>query len=248
MPRGPSDQIPQASGPRKERRSVRDCNSPRSIGAPSPCMMQTNPLNETPLSRKLNVGLVQRQLFPPRGPKGIDKSHSPRSIPSVSRLGEFLLATGTSPRQSTVEMRLHALSILPRGVVLIFAFATAAFLSFFSIRNALAAHYADLETRQGYERAVRLEPGDHRNLDLLGRYWQFNLEDPDTSRAIQAYLTSLAFNPRSANTWMDLAAAYESDGNLGAARNGYLQAKKDYPVSAEVAWRYGNFLLRQGEL
>src|SRR5437016_13093087 len=53
MPRGPSDQIPQASGPRNERRSVRDCNSPRSIGAPSPCMMQTNPLNETPLGESL---------------------------------------------------------------------------------------------------------------------------------------------------------------------------------------------------
>src|SRR6516162_3216952 len=135
-----------------------------------------------------------------------------------------------------------------RGVILIFALAAAVFLSYFSIRNAVAVHYADLETHQGYERAVRLEPGDYRNWDLLGRYWQFNLEDPDTSRAIHAYLTSLSFNPRSANTWMDLAAAYESDGNPAAARNAYLQAKKDYPVSAEVAWRYGNFLLRQGEL
>ena len=145
-------------------------------------------------------------------------------------------------------MRVQMYRSVSRGVILIFAFAAAMFLSYFSIRNGLAAHYADLETRQGYERAVRLEPGDYRNWYLLGNYWQYNSGEPDTTRAIHAYLTSLSINPRSANTWMDLAAAYESDGNLGAARNGYLQAEKDYPVSAEVAWRYGNFLLRQGEL
>src|SRR5208337_682498 len=27
----------------------------------------------------------------------------------------------------------------------------------------------------------------------------------------------------------------------------YLQAKKSYPVSADVSWRYGNFLLREGQ-
>src|ERR1700746_537455 len=145
-------------------------------------------------------------------------------------------------------MRVEMHRSMSRGIVLIFAFAAALFLSYFGIRNALAAHHADLETRHGYERAVRLEPGDYRNWDLLGRYWQFNLEEPDTTRAIQAYLTSLSLNPRSANTWMDLAAAYEADGHLAAAGNPYLQAKNDYPISAEVAWRYGNFLLRQGEL
>ena len=145
-------------------------------------------------------------------------------------------------------MRLQAPSPLPRGVVLILACAVAVFLSYFSIRNALAVHYADLETRQGYERATRLEPGDYRNWYLLGRYLQFDLQEADSAGAIQAYLTSLSFNPRSANTWMDLAAIYESNGNLAAARDAYLQAEKDYPTSADVAWRYGNFLLRQGEL
>src|SRR5260370_25759048 len=47
---------------------------------------------------------------------------------------------------------------------------------------------------------------------------------------------------------MDLAAAYESEANLVAARDAFLRAKKAYPLSAEVSWRYGNFLLRQGEL
>jgi hypothetical protein len=58
----------------------------------------------------------------------------------------------------------------------------------------------------------------------------------------------LSINPRSTETWLDLATAYESEGNPAAARDPFLRAKKAYPLSAEVSWRYGNFLLRQGEL
>jgi hypothetical protein len=41
--------------------------------------------------------------------------------------------------------------------------------------------------------------------------------------------------------------AYELDGKLDQARDAYLEARKSYPRSAEVSWRYGNFLLRQGQ-
>jgi tetratricopeptide repeat protein len=135
-----------------------------------------------------------------------------------------------------------------RGLILALAFGVAGFLSFFSVRNALAVHYTDLQTRQGYERAIRLEPGDYRNWYLLGRYWQYNLEDADTVRAIQAYTAALSLNPGSADIWADIGTAYESEGNIPAARDAFLHAKRAYPLSAEVAWLYGNFLLRQGEL
>jgi hypothetical protein len=138
-------------------------------------------------------------------------------------------------------------SSAPRGVILALAFGLAGFLSYFSLRNALAVHYADLQTRQDYERATHLEPGDFRNWYLLGRYWQYNIEDTDTARAIQAYIVALSLNPRSAEIWSDLATAYEAEGNIPAARDAFLRAKRAYPLSAEVAWRYGNFLLRQGE-
>jgi len=41
--------------------------------------------------------------------------------------------------------------------------------------------------------------------------------------------------------------AYEEDGKPDQARVAYLEAKKSYPTSADVSWRYGNFLLRQGQ-
>ena len=135
-----------------------------------------------------------------------------------------------------------------RGIILASAIVLATSLSYFSIRNALAIHYAGLQSAEGYSRAVRLEPGDARNWYLLGRFWQYNLEDPDVPRAIRAYLTASSLVPGSAETWMDLAAAYEAEGHLAAVRDAFLHAKKAYPLSAEVSWRYGNFLLRQGEL
>jgi Flp pilus assembly protein TadD len=137
---------------------------------------------------------------------------------------------------------------LQRGMLVAAAFLLAVFLSYFSIRNALAVHFAGLQTAAGYARATRLEPASARNWYLLGRYWQYNLEEPDARRAIEGYLTALSFHPRSADTWMDLATAYESENDPTAARNAFLHAQNAYPLSAEVFWRYGNFLLRQGEL
>src|ERR1700674_5067885 len=145
-------------------------------------------------------------------------------------------------------MILRISSNAERKVLVAVSFAVALILSYFSIRNAIAVHYAGLETSQATERAARLEPTDPRNWYLLGRYWQFNLEEPDAARAIRYYLSALSLNPASWETWLDLAAAYESEANLVAARDAFLRAKKAYTLSPEVSWRYGNFLLRQGEL
>ena len=145
-------------------------------------------------------------------------------------------------------MILRRSSNAQRGLLVVASFAVALILSYFSIRNALAAYYAGLETPEGYERATRLEPANPRNWYLLGRYWQYNLEDPDAARAIRSYLSALSLNPGSSDAWLDLATTYESEGNLTAARDAFLYAKKVYPLSPEVSWRYGNFLLRQREL
>src|SRR6267154_936417 len=135
-----------------------------------------------------------------------------------------------------------------RAVIVAASFAVALVLSYFSIRNALATHYASLQTPEAYDRAVQLEPAKAQNWYLLGRYWQYNLEDPDGARAIHSYLSALSLNPGSSDIWLDLATAYELEANVVAARDAFLHAKKVYPLSAEVSWRYGNFLLRQGEL
>ena len=46
--------------------------------------------------------------------------------------------------------------------------------------------------------------------------------------------------------WMDLGSAYEMAGNVAGADLAFRNAQKQYPVSAQADWAYGNFLLRQG--
>jgi tetratricopeptide (TPR) repeat protein len=129
-----------------------------------------------------------------------------------------------------------------------FALAVAAYLSYFSVRTARATYYTETETLHGFERATEIEPENARNWYLLGRYLQYSFEDSNPQRAISSFKESLEIDPTATSTWLELAAAYESEGNEAAARNAFINAKKTYPLSAEVSWRYGNFLLRQGEL
>src|SRR6202030_3323996 len=124
----------------------------------------------------------------------------------------------------------------------------AAYLAYFSVRTARATYYTDAQTLHGYERATQIEPGNARNWYLLGRYLQYSFEDANPQRAISSYIKSLEIDPRATSTWLELAATYESEGNDVAARKAFISAKQTYPLSAEVSWRYGNFLLRQGEL
>src|ERR1700730_106797 len=135
-----------------------------------------------------------------------------------------------------------------RATLVLMALFVALFLSYFSIRNARAEHFASSQTLKELVHATQLEPGDARNWYLLGRYWQFNLEDPDAHQAIRAYKTAVSFDSHSAEIWLGLGSAYESIGDIAAARDAFLQARKAYPLSAEVSWQYGNFLLRQGDL
>jgi tetratricopeptide (TPR) repeat protein len=146
-------------------------------------------------------------------------------------------------------MILRLSSSAQRGALVFAAALVAAFLSYFSIRNARADHFAGLQKNlQALERATQLEPGDARNWYLLGRYWQFNLEDSDPQKAARAYKTAVSIDPHSTVSWLGLGSAYESAGDLPHAREAFLQAKKVNPLSAEAAWQYGNFLLRQGDL
>src|SRR6202140_5126947 len=139
-------------------------------------------------------------------------------------------------------------SAAARGALGGIAVGGAAYLSSFSVRAARATHYTNTETLHGYERATQLEPGNARNWYLLGRYLQYSFEDSNPQRAIRSYIKSLEIDPSATSTWLELAGTYESEGKDVAARNAFINAKKTYPLSAEVSWSYGNFLLRQGEL
>jgi tetratricopeptide (TPR) repeat protein len=139
-------------------------------------------------------------------------------------------------------------SSVQRGFLVSIAFVLAGGLAYSSLRRAVAEHYAAMGTRQGLERATELEPNNAYFWYLLGRNWQYSFKDTDEQRAVQDYRKALSLGLRSADTWLDLAFAYEFQGDQAAAKDAYLEAKKAYPASPEVSWRYGNFLLRQGDV
>jgi tetratricopeptide (TPR) repeat protein len=97
------------------------------------------------------------------------------------------------------------------------------------------------------ERGAALEPGNADAWDRLGRFRLWNFANPDPSLAVADFQRAVQNDPRTAEYWMDLASAYETTGDVSRARNALEHAKNVYPISAEVAWNYGNFLLRQQE-
>lgn len=137
---------------------------------------------------------------------------------------------------------------LSRALIVAAALLLGLWLSFFSVHSAIARYGADRETLQGAASAVRWEPGNPDYWYIVGRYQQYNLEQPDAKSAEQSYKKAIALNPYATDAWLDLGTAYELDGDADKAREAYIQAQKTYPASADVSWRYGNFLLRQGEL
>jgi len=136
---------------------------------------------------------------------------------------------------------------ISRGLIVLFSVLLGLWLSFSGIRAAIARNGAEGDTANGLKLAVRLEPENPGYWYFLGRYQQYNLEQPNSALAIESYQKAIALNPLATNAWLDLGMAYELDGKFDQARSAYLAAKKSYPGSAEVSWRYGNFLLRQGQ-
>ena len=99
-------------------------------------------------------------------------------------------------------------------------------LSFFSVRAAIARYGAEGETVKRVASAVRWEPGNPDYWYILGRYQQYNLEQPDSKSAEASYRKAIALNPYATDAWLDLGTAYELDGDTQKAREAYVEARK----------------------
>jgi tetratricopeptide (TPR) repeat protein len=139
-------------------------------------------------------------------------------------------------------------STAQRWVLLGVSVSVSIVLGYFAIRVFLAEQARDENTLDGYERAVRLEPGDSENWFALGRYFQYYAPFPDLEHAITAYRSGLSKDPHSYTAWIDLGMAYESQNRLTESHDAFARAETAYPQSPDVEWRYGNFLLRQNEV
>jgi tetratricopeptide (TPR) repeat protein len=132
-----------------------------------------------------------------------------------------------------------------RWVAVTVTIAAAAWLCYGGVKHALAAYYGGSPDASDWERAARVEPGNPELWYRLGRDRQLNFDHADLPAAISDYRRAVQLNPRSPYHKLDLASALEMSGSNAEADTYFRAAQQDYPVSAEIAWRYGNFLLRQ---
>ena len=135
-----------------------------------------------------------------------------------------------------------------RWTAAVIAILAAAWFCYAGGRHALASHYAASSDFRNWERATRIEPNNADTWYRLARFRQLDFDNADIPLAISYYRRAIQLNPRSPYYKLDLAGALEMAGNNSEADTNFKAAQAAYPISAEVSWKYGNFLLRQDRL
>ena len=115
-------------------------------------------------------------------------------------------------------------------------------------KHELASHYAASSNFENWERATRIEPDNAEIWYRLGRFRQLDFDNADVPLSLTYYRRAISLNPHSPFYKLDFAGALEMAGNNEEADSNFRAAQADYPISAEVSWKYGNFLLRQNRL
>jgi tetratricopeptide (TPR) repeat protein len=145
-------------------------------------------------------------------------------------------------------MRIDLTRLWPRTLFLAAVIFCSGILTFFSGKAFLAAHWNASANPELWLKAARLEPGNAEYWRHLGVLREWDFEPGRMQQAIRYLQRATETNPRSADLWMELADAYVSSGDPVHAQKAFEKAEANYPMSAEVAWRYGSFLLYQGKL
>jgi tetratricopeptide (TPR) repeat protein len=135
-----------------------------------------------------------------------------------------------------------------RRTAAVIAMAAAVWLCYAGAKHALASHYAGSSNPDDWNRASRIEPGNPEIWYRLARFRQLDFDNADVPLSISYYQRAIQLNPPSPYYKLDLAGALEMAGNNGEADGSFRAAQATYPISAEVSWKYGNFLLRQDRL
>ena len=132
-----------------------------------------------------------------------------------------------------------------RWAAVALAVAAAAWLFYGGVKHGIASHYGASSDSNDWPRAAQIEPSSAENWYRLGRYRQLDFDHSDLQLAISYYRRAVQLDPPSAFYKLDLATALETVGNDLEAEKYFRAAQANYPISAEVSWRFGNFLLRQ---
>ncbi|HEV2523234.1 MAG TPA: tetratricopeptide repeat protein [Candidatus Acidoferrales bacterium] len=135
-----------------------------------------------------------------------------------------------------------------RSAATAIAIVAAAWFCYAGAKHELASHLLASANPENWERAARIEPDNPDTWYRLGRFRQLDFDHADFPLAISYYQRAVQLNPPSPYYKLDLASTLEMSGQNEEAERYFRAAQKGYPISAEVSWKYGNFLLRQKRL
>jgi hypothetical protein len=133
-----------------------------------------------------------------------------------------------------------------RRALLLTSIAVAAILIWQASVLWLARHRLESGNLALMMRGIALTPGDGAGWDRIGQLRQSDFANLNIPEAIKAYQEAVTVDPHSPHYWLDLATADEVAGENARAQDAYARAKAASPLSAEVAFSYGNFLMRNG--
>jgi tetratricopeptide (TPR) repeat protein len=143
------------------------------------------------------------------------------------------------------EGPVHSALRIPAAILAIVA---GAWFCYAGAKHALASHYAASSNFEDWAHATRIEPDNPETWYRLGRFRQLDFDNSDLPLSISYYQRAIQINPSSPYYKLDYASALETAGKAGEADFEFRDAKAAYPISAEVAWKYGNFLMRQNRM
>jgi len=140
-------------------------------------------------------------------------------------------------------MRLDLTRVWQRVLFLATAVILSGTVIVFSAKAYIAACWDASSNPALWLKAAKLEPGNADYWRHVGLMRQWDLNPSDMGDAMHYLQIAAKVNSRSSGVWMDLADAYATAGDAARAKEAYDRAQTSFPMSAEVAWRYGNFLL-----
>jgi len=106
-----------------------------------------------------------------------------------------------------------------------------------------AGHTLSVDSLQ---RASRLNPGDATYHIQLGRLYQYSVTNPRPKMAIQQFQKAVKDSPYDPQAWINLAAAYEFQGNTSKAEEDLRHASDLAPNLPIYQWTIGNYFLLHG--
>src|SRR2546427_616059 len=123
-----------------------------------------------------------------------------------------------------------------------------ALLTFWILRTYLAERAGQKPALSSLQFAARLDPSNSDYQLRLGRFYEYDPANTDPGQAMAHLERAVELNPYDPQTWLELGAAHEFQGQTGQAEACLRRADFLAPNLPPVQWAIANFFLLHGNV